>query len=64
MTTGDVDRDARGNILWTGWIKQGDRVNVSAPRGHVRYDYRYAADDKFHGDRPAWCSNGSQVNVP
>jgi hypothetical protein len=64
MSAGNQDRDARGNVLWTGWIKQGDRVSVPAPRGRVRYDYRYAADDRFHGDKTAWCGNGAQVNVP
>lgn len=62
--TSDAGHDGARQVIWSGWIRQGDRVNISAPHGPIRYDYRFAADDKFHGDKWTWCNNGAYVAVP
>ncbi|HZS12556.1 MAG TPA: hypothetical protein VFA38_09910, partial [Nitrospirales bacterium] len=60
----DPRQDLRGNVIWSGWIRQGDRINISSATGPIRYDYRYTGDDRFHGDQSTWCNNGSLVSVP
>jgi hypothetical protein len=56
--------DRRGNLIWSGWVRQGESHQITSTSGPIRYEYRYAADDRFHGDQGAWCTEGRSVIVP
>ena len=56
--------DRRGNLIWSGWMRQGEAHQITSTSGPIRYEYRYAADDRFHGDQGAWCTEGRSVFVP
>ncbi|MGH7230170.1 MAG: BON domain-containing protein [Nitrospiraceae bacterium] len=56
--------DRRGDLIWSGWLKNGEKRNIASERGPIRYDYRYSADDRFHDNKGAWCNDGNRVIVP
>ncbi len=56
--------DRRGNLIWSGWVRQGEARQITSTSGPIRYEYRYTADDRFHGDQGAWCTEGRVVFVP
>ena len=56
--------DRRGNLIWSGWLKNGEKKQLSSAGGPVRYDYRYTADERFHGNKGAWCKEGQRIVVP
>ncbi len=56
--------DRRGNLIWSGWVRQGEARQITSTSGPIRYEYRYAADERFHGDQGAWCTEGRSVIVP
>ena len=53
-----------GQPVWTGWLRQGDRLELHPSTRAIRYDYRFAADDRFHGNKGAWCGRGNHVQIP
>jgi hypothetical protein len=56
--------DRRGNLIWNGWLKNGEKKQLPSAGGPVRYDYRYTADERFHGNKGAWCKEGQRIVVP
>jgi len=55
--------DRRGNLVWSGWLKPNEKVEISNADGPIRYDYRFIVDDRFHGEQGASCNN-NVINVP
>jgi hypothetical protein len=53
-----------GSPIWSGWLRQGDRLEIHPSSRAIRYDYRFAADDRFHGYKGAWCARGNFVQIP
>lgn len=51
-------------LLGKRTLVPGVPVTIAAPTGRIRYDYRNAPNDPFHGDVGAWCLNGETVAVP
>ena len=56
--------DRRGALIWSGWLKHGEKRDIVSDRGPIRYDYRYSSDDRFHDNKSAWCNDGNRVIVP
>jgi hypothetical protein len=45
-------------------LKPGEKLELSSVSGPIRYDYRFRADDRFHGNKGAWCNEGHRIAVP
>ena len=60
----DARLSNRGNLIWSGWLKPGEKLDISSASGPIRYDYRFVADDHFHGNKGAWCNEGHHIAIP
>ncbi|HJU04570.1 MAG TPA: BON domain-containing protein [Nitrospiraceae bacterium] len=55
---------SRGNLIWNGVLRPGQELDITGSPGPIRYEYRFRADDRFHGNKGAWCSDGHRIAVP
>jgi BON domain-containing protein len=53
--------DRRGNLLWSGWLKPNESVKISNGDLPIRYDYRFAMDDRFHDEQGATCHDNAII---
>lgn len=73
-TTVDVsvevwDNDRRGNkgqLIWRGIIKQGQRQRINTRYGRIRYASKVYLDtsNATSGDTNRWCEEGGTIGVP
>ena len=62
-----VDRNGnKGEKLWEGVIKQGEKKLIRTPDGRIRYAVRrnLGDDQLFSGDKSRWCQKGQEIGVP
>jgi hypothetical protein len=59
-------RGNKGEKIWEGVIKKGERKLIQTPDGKIRYAVRrnLAEDQLFSGDKSRWCANGQEISVP
>ena len=59
-------RGNKGEKLWEGVLKKGERKLIHTPHGYIRYASRRNLDDDqlFSGDKGRWCHNGQRISVP
>ena len=63
------DLDKRGNkgqLIWKGVIKKGQRKLIRTSDGHLRYGSTTYIEKNtlLSGDRGRWCSDGNIIGVP
>jgi hypothetical protein len=56
--------DRRGALLWAGWVKPDQKIDIGNYRGPIRYDYRFVVDDRFHDPKTVWCSSNRVITIP
>ena len=56
----------KGQRLWKGFIKQGDRQLIRTRYGRIRYASSVDMEDNepLSGDRHRWCEEGETIGVP
>ena len=62
-----VDKSGnKGQKIWEGVIKKGERKQIQTPDGRIRYAVRrnLDTDQLFSGDKSRWCANGQEIGVP
>ena len=62
-----VDRRGnKGQKLWEGILKKGEKKLIRTPDGRIRYATRrnLADDQLFSGDKSRWCHKGQTIGVP
>ena len=62
-----VDRRGnKGEKLWEGVIKKGEKKLIRTPDGRIRYAVRrnLGDDQLFSGDKSRWCQKGQEIGVP
>jgi hypothetical protein len=62
-----VDKSGnKGEKIWEGVIKKGERKLIRTPHGRIRYASRTNLDDDqlFSGDKSRWCHKGQEIGVP
>ncbi len=59
-------RGNKGEKIWEGIIKKGERKLIRTPNGRIRYASRRNLDDDqlFSGDKSRWCNKGQEIGVP
>jgi hypothetical protein len=56
--------ERHGELLWSGWARNGEKIDIASNGKAIRYEYRFQADDRFHDNRGAWCNDGRGIAVP
>ena len=56
----------KGQLLWKGVIKQGQRKLIETRFGKIRYASSVSIDknEPLSGDRHRWCEEGETLGVP
>lgn len=55
----------KGRLLWEGHLARGKSSGtLTSNRERIRYDYRIASNDPFHGDIGATCRRNEPITVP
>lgn len=65
VTVHDADND--GNMLgliWSGTIKQGEKKEIIAPHGNIRYSWTFTPNSAPDGDVSRWCGDGAIYQLP
>jgi hypothetical protein len=59
-------RGNKGEKIWEGVLKKGERKLIRTPHGQIRHAVRRNLDDDqlFSGDKSRWCDNGKEITVP
>jgi hypothetical protein len=52
-----VDGD-RGDVIYKGKIKAGEKVKIISKKGHVRYKYKIDDTQPYEGDTSTGCFGG------
>ena len=61
----ELDRQGnRGDIIFGGWIEDGERIPIEAEKGAIRYNYKLTEEGPLSGDVSRWCINGNDILVP
>jgi hypothetical protein len=56
--------ERHGELLWSGWARNGEKIDIASNGRAIRYEYRFQADDRFHDNQRAWCNDGRGIAVP
>ena len=62
-----VDKSGnKGEKMWEGVIKKGERKLIRTPHGNIRYAvWRNLAEDQYSsGEKSRWCDSGKEIGVP
>ena len=62
-----VDKSGnKGEKMWEGVIKKGERKLIRTPHGNIRYAvWRNLAEDQYSsGEKSRWCDSGKEISVP
>ena len=51
-------------IIWYGFLPQGQRKLIHSRAGRLTYDYRLASSDLTSGDNQTDCRDGETITVP
>ena len=55
----------KGEQIWTGLVKQGQRQRINTRTGGIRYSSTvYSNKDALSGDTSRWCEEGGTIGVP
>ena len=56
----------KGQLIWKGMIKQGQRQKIYTRFGRIRYASNVYKDPKWatSGDVNRWCDSGKTIGVP
>jgi hypothetical protein len=51
-------------IIWHGFLHQGQRQLIHSRAGRLTYDYRLASSDLTDGDNQTDCRDGETITIP
>jgi hypothetical protein len=54
----------KGRLLFDGHLAKDEKQTIQDDNGRIRYDYKNAPNDEYHGDVGAWCQHNDVVRVP
>jgi hypothetical protein len=54
----------KGQLIFDGHLAKEEKRTINTPNGRIRYDYKNAPNDGYHGNVGAWCQHNDTVRVP
>jgi hypothetical protein len=55
----------QGSLIWDGHLNKGETHPLDPqPKDRIRYDYKIAPNNNYHGNVGATCQDGGTISVP